>query len=96
MFISAKLKPGTLLVWDAPLPFKGYKSYYSLSEDKLLYPAVIGEQNSDVPELVRVYTMGSSNWLSGEIEQLRSPTKEELNGMNWKDIIDKYKIEIHE
>jgi hypothetical protein len=78
------LTPGTKLMWDAPLPFDGYLGKHA--PERLIYPALIiysAPPNVALKECRRVKTGHSINWMGPDVDNLREPTKEELNALTW-------------
>jgi hypothetical protein len=78
------LKNGTKLIWDAPEPYKGY-SKNPKHPGRVFYPAMVVEENNPkANELgVKIKTLGSTNWMGFDNENLRFPTSEELLTEKW-------------
>lgn len=82
------LKPGTLLVWDAPEPFEGYaKLKYGLieKEGRVYYTCITtNRKSSNLLLTAHIQTIGNTfHWMSGEHEYLRLPTEEELKTLKF-------------
>lgn len=85
--IIKDLPPGTKLMWDAPLPFPGYRNSNSTQKDRIVYPMIITNRIPKIPELGKhLKSSSSGNWMGFENENLRLPTEEELNTLKWPDI----------
>ena len=81
-----KLKPGTMLMWDAPEPFDGYaKQCYNRDDHRIIYPCIVTNQtprNNSLTCHIKTKS-GQGNWMCGEQENLRYPTEEELQTLTW-------------
>lgn len=74
---------GIKLMWDAPLPFEGYVSAFSIDKSKILLPSIVSERDDNHPKGTRIYTGQFNNWMGSENEYLRLPTEDELEKDEW-------------
>lgn len=67
---------GTKLMWDADPIGDWYNN-----GQRITYPALIIDRNKN--NGAKVLTGHKANWMGKENENLRIPTNEELNTLNW-------------
>ena len=77
------LPVGTKLMWDADPIGDWYNN-----GNRIVYPAIVTDNNPKNPLWgVKIKTGSKSHWMGVENENLRPPTMEELNTLNWPELV---------